>query len=71
MTADAQPLQNRSLLKLVAAAVPVLLALILVPSLVETYQLQLVIYGLIAAIAALGFNLLLGYTAQLSFGHSA
>ena len=49
MTADAQPLQNRSLLKLVAAAVPVLLALILVPSLVETYQLQLVIYGLIAA----------------------
>ena len=71
MTADAQPLQNRSLLKLVAAAVPVLLALILVPSLVETYQLQLVIYGLIAAIAALGFNLLLGYTGLLSFGHSA
>jgi len=29
------------------------------------------IYGLIAAIAALGFNLLLGYTGLLSFGHSA
>jgi branched-chain amino acid transport system permease protein len=28
-------------------------------------------YGLIAAIAALGFNLLLGYTGLLSFGHSA
>ncbi len=29
------------------------------------------IYGLVAAIAALGFNLLLGYTGLLSFGHSA
>ena len=28
-------------------------------------------YGLIYAIAALGFNLLLGYTGLLSFGHSA
>jgi len=28
-------------------------------------------YGLIFAIAALGFNLLLGYTGLLSFGHSA
>jgi len=28
-------------------------------------------YGLIMAIAALGFNLLLGYTGLLSFGHSA
>jgi ABC-type branched-subunit amino acid transport system permease subunit len=71
MTTDAPPLRNRSLLKLVAAAVPVLLVLIMVPSLVGTYQLQLVIYGLIAAIAALGFNLLLGYTGLLSFGHSA
>jgi branched-chain amino acid transport system permease protein len=45
--------------------------LILVPTFVETYQIQLVTYGLIAAIAALGFNLLLGYTGLLSFGHSA
>ena len=29
------------------------------------------LYGLIFAIAALGFNLLLGYTGLLSFGHSA
>src|SRR5207237_5823852 len=28
-------------------------------------------YGLIFAIAGLGFNLLLGYTGLLSFGHSA
>jgi branched-chain amino acid transport system permease protein len=32
---------------------------------------MLVSYGLIYAIAALGFNLLLGYTGLLSFGHSA
>ena len=50
---------------------PVLLLLILLPTFVETYQIQLVTYGLIAAIAALGFNLLLGYTGLLSFGHSA
>jgi branched-chain amino acid transport system permease protein len=34
-------------------------------------MVQLLTYGLIAAIAALGFNLLLGYTGLLSFGHSA
>jgi branched-chain amino acid transport system permease protein len=50
---------------------PILLVLILVPTFVGTYQIQLVTYGLIAAIAALGFNLLLGYTGLLSFGHSA
>ncbi len=53
----------------VAAAVAVLLAL--VPSFVGTYQTMLLAYGLIMAIAALGFNLLLGYTGLLSFGHSA
>ena len=71
MTRRVQLLENRSLLKLAAAAAPILLALIALPSLINTYQVQLVIYGLIAAIAALGFNLLLGYTGLLSFGHSA
>ena len=71
MTRRVQLLENRSLLKLAAAAAPILLALIVLPSLINTYQVQLVIYGLIAAIAALGFNLLLGYTGLLSFGHSA
>jgi branched-chain amino acid transport system permease protein len=33
-----------------------------------TFQLE---YGMVFAIAALGFNLLLGYTGLLSFGHSA
>ena len=71
MKADLKTPRNRSVLKLAAAAAPILLVLILVPSFVDTYQVQLLIYGLVAAIAALGFNLLLGYTGLLSFGHSA
>ena len=71
MNADLKAPQSRSVLKLAAAAAPILLALILVPSFVGTYQLQLLTYVLISAIAALGFNLLLGYTGLLSFGHSA
>ena len=38
---------------------------------VDPYQTMLLTYGLVLAIAALGFNLLLGYTGLLSFGHSA
>ena len=52
-------------------AVPVLIILALVPVVASTYQTQLLTYGLTLAIAALGFNLLLGYTGLLSFGHSA
>jgi branched-chain amino acid transport system permease protein len=48
-----------------------LAVLVLVPGFVGLYQTQLLTYGLIMAIAALGFNLLLGYTGLLSFGHSA
>ena len=55
---------------LVIAAV-IVLALILCPLVVEPYQTVLLYYGLVFAIAALGFNLLLGYTGLLSFGHSA
>ena len=71
MKPDPNAPRNRSLLRLAAAMTPILLLLILLPTFVETYQIQLVTYGLIAAIAALGFNLLLGYTGLLSFGHSA
>jgi branched-chain amino acid transport system permease protein len=46
-------------------------ALMLLPWIVEPYQTTLFSYGLVMAIAALGFNLLLGYTGLLSFGHSA
>ena len=52
-------------------SVPILLLLIVLPFVVEPYQTVLLSYGLIFAIAALGFNLLLGYTGLLSFGHSA
>jgi branched-chain amino acid transport system permease protein len=53
------------------AAVGVVLVLALVPLVAGVYQTQLLTYGLTLAIAALGFNLLLGYTGLLSFGHSA
>src|SRR5437660_336685 len=57
--------------RLLVAAGPIVLALVILPYIVEPYQTVLFSYGLIFAIAALGFNLLLGYTGLLSFGHSA
>ena len=60
-----------SLTLLLACAVPVVVALALLPRVIDLYQTELLIYGLTFAIAALGFNLLLGYTGLLSFGHSA
>jgi branched-chain amino acid transport system permease protein len=71
MKVDTAASPSRPMLKLLSLATPVVIALILVPIFVNLYQTQLVTYGLIAAIAALGFNLLLGYTGLLSFGHSA
>ena len=47
-----------------------LVVLASIPEILGLYQTQLLTYGLIMAIAALGFNLLLGYTGLLSFGHS-
>ena len=46
-------------------------ALVLVPAVASPFQTITICYGLVFAIAALGFNLLLGYTGLLSFGHSA
>jgi branched-chain amino acid transport system permease protein len=51
--------------------VPIVIGLAALPWVVDLYQTELLIYGLTFAIAALGFNLLLGYTGLLSFGHSA
>ena len=42
-----------------------------IPQLVSPYQTLLLTYGLVMAVAAVGFNLLLGYSGLLSFGHSA
>jgi branched-chain amino acid transport system permease protein len=60
-----------SVRRLAIVAVAILAVLAALPYIVDVYQTQLLIYGLVFAIAALGFNLLLGYTGLLSFGHSA
>jgi branched-chain amino acid transport system permease protein len=54
-----------------AGAASIVIGLAALPWIVDLYQTELLIYGLTFAIAALGFNLLLGYTGLLSFGHSA
>jgi branched-chain amino acid transport system permease protein len=56
---------------MLALCVPALALLIALPLFADPYQTVLLTYGLVMAIAALGFNLLLGYTGLLSFGHSA
>ena len=70
-TATTSGARAGSFLRLLAAAIAILVVLALLPGLVDPYQTVLITYGLIMAIAALGFNLLLGYTGLLSFGHSA
>ena len=62
---------DKSLHRVLAWAAPIIVVLLFVPHVAGAYQTQLFTYGLIFAIAALGFNLLLGYTGLLSFGHSA
>ncbi len=54
------------IISLVVAAV-----LLVLPAVLDPYQIILFSYGLVMAIAALGFNLLLGYSGLTSFGHSA
>jgi branched-chain amino acid transport system permease protein len=57
--------------RILAWVVPAALLLIAAPFVIDPFQTLTLTYGLIAAIGALGFNLLLGYTGLLSFGHSA
>jgi len=71
MTAIVSAVGTRSPLKIVVWAVPIAVLLALVPYVIEPYHTILLGYGLVMAIAVLGFNLLLGYTGLLSFGHSA
>src|SRR6516225_1686832 len=56
---------------LLAMGIAIVAVLVVLPRLIVPYQTVLITYGLVFAIAALGFNLLLGYTGLLSFGHSA
>ena len=53
--------------------VPLAVLLLVLPYITPAYAYQRILlsYGLIFGIAAMGFNLLLGYTGLLSFGHSA
>ncbi len=55
----------------VAGGAAVVLVLAGLPAVLPPFETLQVSYGLIFGIAALGFNLLLGYTGLLSFGHSA
>lgn len=63
--------RERTVLRQLVVAIPIALILLVLPLFISAYQTQLVTYGLIMGVAALGFNLLLGYTGLLSFGHSA
>jgi branched-chain amino acid transport system permease protein len=63
--------KHRSLLLTLAWAIPVAIALLSAPHVVGPFHTLTIMYGLVFGIAVLGFNLLLGYTGLLSFGHSA
>ena len=66
-----RPAATRSPLWIVVWAVPIAALLAVLPWVLEPYRTIQMAYGLIFAIAGLGFNILLGYTGLLSFGHSA
>ena len=59
------------IVRLLVWIVPTALLLLAAPFVIDPFQTLTLTYGLVAAIGALGFNLLLGYTGLLSFGHSA
>ncbi len=63
--------QTRAMWRILAWVVVPALLLLVAPFVIDPFQTLTLMYGLIAAIGALGFNLLLGYTGLLSFGHSA
>jgi branched-chain amino acid transport system permease protein len=71
MTMTKAAATGTSIWRITIGSAIVLAILAILPRLVDPYQTVLLTYGLIMAIAALGFNLLLGYTGLLSFGHSA
>ena len=71
MTGASEPGQRSSLVQLSMIGGPAAVAMFLIPQIASPYLTQLLTYGLVFAIAALGFNLLLGYSGLLSFGHSA
>ena len=71
MSTVAVQLEVRSSIKALAVGAVLSGLLVVLPFGIDPYQTILLSYGLVMAIAALGHNLLLGYTGLLSFGHSA
>ena len=71
MSALLVKVERRSPAQALLWAVPAAVLLAVLPRAIAPYQTILLAYGLVMAIAALGFNLLLGSTGLLSFGHSA
>ncbi len=69
--APISPPHSRPVFWQLVSSIPIAVILVALPHFISAYQTQLLTYGLIMAVAALGFNLLLGYTGLLSFGHSA
>jgi branched-chain amino acid transport system permease protein len=65
------PTGRSRLVSIWLAVVGALAALLLCPYVLSQYQTVVLTYGLVMSIAAMGLNLLLGYTGLLSFGHSA
>src|SRR5205085_6745301 len=66
-----RPATLRTALWIAVWAVPIAAFLAALPWVMDSYRTIQLAYGLIFAVAGLGFNLLLGYTGLLSFGHSA
>jgi len=62
---------RRSPVRIALWAVPIVAILAVLPWVMDSYRTIQLAYGLIFAIAGLGFNILLGYTGLLSFGHAA
>ncbi|MBI3824378.1 MAG: branched-chain amino acid ABC transporter permease [Candidatus Rokubacteria bacterium] len=71
MSVSPLALAARSPRRTLLYALPVIAVLLVLPWVADQYSTILLAYGLVMAIAALGFNLLLVYTGLLSFGHSA
>jgi branched-chain amino acid transport system permease protein len=71
MNVDMATPKHRSTLLTLAWAIPLAIALLAAPHVVGPFHTLTLMYGLVFGIAVLGFNLLLGYTGLLSFGHSA
>jgi branched-chain amino acid transport system permease protein len=65
------PATRRSPLRIAFWAVPLAVVLSVLPLVMDSYRTIQLAYGLLFAIAGLGFNILLGYTGLLSFGHAA